>query len=86
MMKKIQETRAQYGVNGSPLRGCEVCWTCKYFPMYEVTEGFLSYGCYWHPFTPIISGKREDVPKVKPTVIRDPGWWRCQYWTEGEND
>lgn len=84
MREDICRRRADYRVGGGLFYGCEVCWTCKYFPMDEITEGFPSYGCYWHPFTPVISSDSGKPIGYKPTVIENPGLWRCPYWTEKE--
>lgn len=77
----MSRERPDYKISGILFFGCEVCWTCRYFAMKEVVvEGTLTPGCYWNPFTSNVYNK------ALPTVIKKPGWWRCTYWTEKDEN
>lgn len=61
-------------IGGGLFYGCEVCWTCESFA--ADFSDIESSGCFWHPFTSNVYGK------AMRTVIKEPGWWRCGYWSE----
>lgn len=90
-MREDISKRPDHRLGGGLLYGCEVCWTCQFFSV--DFDDIESGGCRWHPFTPIVgacyaenlSWEENHKRLFKPMVIKKPGWWRCEYWTEKEN-
>lgn len=80
MVEIKRVARTDKDLIGNKLRGCEVCWTCKYFNA-EFMQCWINYR-----YLDFRSGRAykyviDDLVFKKP-VIENPDWRRCVYWRE----
>ena len=63
---------------GKPLYKCDICWTCRYFDVQACTCTFS----YEDGLKKIDPDFLYDKEYYKPTIIRDPLYYRCMMWEE----
>lgn len=73
-----ERTRPDSNFKDKQLYKCDVCWTCKYFDIQASTCVF-TYEDALEIVNPELLYDREFY---KPTLIKDPLYYRCMIWEE----